>query len=102
MTTLALIGELVGLSLTLGGIILTCYKFLKRLDKFDERFTNLDDGQHELHKSTKRLELLNLLNHDRDNIDTILQVYDEYVAMGGNSYMKALVNKWKREKGLND
>lgn len=53
----------------------------------------------ELRRSTLRLEIGRLLDHEPKNSDTIHKLYDEYLRMGGNSYMVSRIEKWKKEIG---
>jgi hypothetical protein len=41
----------------------------------------------------KRLELLNLIQHDQKNRMAIQKSYDEYKGLGGNSYMDDIYKK---------
>jgi len=49
-----------------------------------------------------RLELLAMLHHDPDNASSILSQYDKYCKLGGNGYIKHLINVWKKEKGIEE
>jgi len=46
---------------------------------------------------TKRLELLNYLQHTPTNKALIHQLYDAYKAAGGNSYMDEVYQQWVKE-----
>ena len=45
----------------------------------------------------KRLELLNMTQHDPTEVKTIMTLFDEYRKMGGNSYAVLVYNKWKKK-----
>ena len=45
----------------------------------------------------KRLELLNMTQHDPTEVKTIMNLFDEYRKMGGNSYAVLVYNKWKKK-----
>ena len=45
----------------------------------------------------KRLELLNMTQHDPTEVKTIMTLFDEYRKMGGNSYAMLIYNKWKKK-----
>ena len=44
-----------------------------------------------------RLEIIAQIEHNPTDVKTILSLYDEYKKEGGNSYMDAYVNKWKKK-----
>lgn len=52
---------------------------------------------HEIRISNLRLEILNAIQHNPEDEITILALYDKYVSLGGNSYIKAYVARWKDE-----
>ena len=49
-------------------------------------------------KTVTRLELLNLLQHSPKKRDRILGKWDEYKAIGGNSYIDLMVEEWKESE----
>ena len=51
----------------------------------------------DLEASILRLELLNLIEHDPQNIDAIMYAYDDYVKYGKNTYIHSVFEKWKKE-----
>lgn len=52
----------------------------------------------EIRLDTTRLQLLILMEHQPDNIDTILSVAEYYfVKLKGDLYMTVLFNKWAKE-----
>lgn len=53
---------------------------------------------HDTKMSVLRLELLNAIQHNPDDEITILALYDKYTRLGGNSYMRAYVQRWKQER----
>lgn len=52
----------------------------------------------EIRISNLRLEILNAIQHNPEDEITILSLYDKYVSLGGNSYIKAYVTRWKDER----
>ncbi len=68
-------------------------------------FQSIKENRHGIKKdireiriSNLRLELLNAIQHNPDDEITILALYDKYVSLGGNSYIKAYVARWKEER----
>lgn len=53
---------------------------------------------HDTKISVLRLELLNAIQHNPDDEITILALYDKYTRLGGNSYIRAYVQRWKQER----
>jgi len=47
--------------------------------------------------ATKRNELLLLFNSNPDNVEVLERVYDEYIELGGNSYISNLHTEWQRK-----
>ena len=45
----------------------------------------------------KRLEFLNMVQHDPTEVKTIMTLFDEYRKMGGNSYAMLVYKKWKKK-----
>lgn len=42
----------------------------------------------------KRLELLNMMQHRPDQVNTIMNLYDEYSQLNGNSYIQSEYSQW--------
>lgn len=67
------------------------------IHKIDSLARENREQMNDIRMSTLRLELGRLIDHEPKNLDTIFRLYDEYVAMGGNSYMVERIEKWKEE-----
>lgn len=67
------------------------------IHKIDSLARDNQEYMKELRMSTLRLEIGRLIDHEPKNLDTIFRLYDEYIAMGGNSYMVERIDKWKEE-----
>lgn len=67
------------------------------IHKIDSLARENRQQMNDIRMSTLRLELGRLIDHEPKNLDTIFRLYDEYVAMGGNSYMVERIEKWKEE-----
>lgn len=65
-----------------------------------EKFKDIDDNQKDAQLRLLRLEILNLINNNPKNLDTILETFDEYKALGGNHYIDAIISKWKKSQGI--
>lgn len=46
-----------------------------------------------------RQEILLLLHTRPERVEAVEMAYDEYVKMGGNSYITRVVNEWRNGKG---
>ena len=51
-----------------------------------------------LEQKVARLEMLDMISHAPHKREKILALYDEYKAMGGNSYIDEVVSEWKSSK----
>ena len=61
----------------------------------------IKDGQTDTNIRVTRMELTNLLRHDPDNIDAVLQVAEHYfIELDGNAYAHAMFEKWAIEHGV--
>ena len=69
------------------------------LEKIDSLAKEQEKSLKDLKMSTLRLELGRLLDHEPKNVDTIYRLYDQYIEMGGNSYMVDRIEHWKEEYG---
>lgn len=45
-------------------------------------------------RATLRMQILQLIHHDKYNKDTILNLLDEYHSLGGNSYITEVAKRW--------
>ena len=48
-------------------------------------------------KKLLRLEIIMNLYHNPEDRETILNLYDEYKAKGGNSYIASRINEWSKK-----
>lgn len=46
-----------------------------------------------------RIELLHLIHNTPDKADIIEQVYESYVGLGGNSYVRQVMEEWRKIYG---
>lgn len=61
----------------------------------------IKDGQKNTDIRITRMELMNLIKEDPDNIDAILQVAEYYfIELDGNAYAHAIFEKWAIEHGV--
>lgn len=67
--------------------------------KIHEKVNGLSDDMKENRLAVLRVELNQLMYSDSDNIDTIVNLFEEYKGLGGNKYMDMKFNKWKKEHG---
>lgn len=61
-----------------------------------DRKKNLEKKINEILVRQLKIELLSLLYHQPMNTVAILITWDKYKNMGGNSYMKELIDAWKK------
>ena len=62
---------------------------LSRLDDLDK-----------IKVALKRLEYLNMRNHNEDDEVSINAIYDEYKRLGGNSYIDMDYERWSKRKTI--
>lgn len=61
----------------------------------------IKDGQKNTDIRITRMELMNLIKEDPDNVDAILQVAEYYfIELDGNAYAHAIFEKWAIEHGV--
>lgn len=67
-------------------------------------FNQYNNKRKGLWKTLKRLQLQQLrleiifnLKHKPDEESTIMSLYDQYTALGGNSYIHDLIDRWKSD-----
>jgi hypothetical protein len=77
---------------------------LDALEKSDNRIleglVDLKERMQENDQVTARLELLNLLQHFPENGVAINRAYDKYAGQGYNSYIRDMVEDWRKEQSL--
>ncbi len=83
----------------IGPVIL--FALNKMTGRRDNAINDLRNDLCECRKATLRLQILQLIHHDKHNVDTILNLLDEYHSLGGNSYITDVAKRWKKdlEKG---
>lgn len=75
--------------------------FNNRKGSYKESIAVIQTQLQEIRKDTLRLQLLNLMQHDPHNKDTILTVAEEYFSkMNGNWYMGSSFSKWAKENNV--
>lgn len=57
------------------------------------------DRPKDMNMRMRRLEILMNINHNPEDKETILNLYDEYRKEGGNSYIQDRVEQWHKEGG---
>ena len=61
----------------------------------------IKDGQKNTDIRITRMELMNLIKEDPDNIDAVLQVAEYYfIELDGNAYAHTIFEKWAIEHGV--
>lgn len=67
-------------------------------------FNQYNNKRKGLWKTLKRLQLQQLrleiifnLKHKPDEESTIMSLYDQYISLGGNSYIHDLIDRWKAD-----
>lgn len=78
---------------------------INRHDKKDEvvkEFKNeiklIKDTQHQTILRVTRMELLNIIEKEPDNLDAILQVAEYYfIELNGNAYVHSIFEKWAKQ-----
>lgn len=101
--------QILGLLIAGGGI----YKFIEflitRKDKKNDKFREIENAlariEGEIKESKQdrcRMQLLNLMQHNPENIDTILMVAKKYfVDLKGNWYMDSMFIEWAGKHNVN-
>ena len=60
------------------------------------------DRPKDMNMRMRRLEILMNINHNPEDKETILNLYDEYRKEGGNSYIQDRVESWHKGGDKND
>lgn len=69
----------------------------RRIQHFTDAVDTLINTTNETRKDTLRIQLLMILEHQPDNIDTILKLAESYfVELHGDWYMTSEFNKWAK------
>lgn len=62
---------------------------------------DIKDGQRNTDIRITRMELMNLIKEDPNNVDAVLQVAEYYfIELDGNAYAHAIFEKWAIEHGV--
>ena len=73
----------------------------ERINMFVESVNKLMKTTEETRKDTLRIQLLMIMSHQPDNIDTILKLAETYfVDLHGDWYMTSEFNKWAKEHNV--
>lgn len=59
--------------------------------------TAIEEHMKQVKRDTIRIQLLYLWAHDPKNKDAIMSLYDEYRALGGNSFIVEMFEEWKKK-----
>jgi hypothetical protein len=83
---------------TLPTLCVQIFTVLNRRRDEKQQLRRLEDDLQQLMAKITRVEIMALCDHDRGGAESrhLLELYDKYKAMGGNSYIDAIVAK-KRE-----
>jgi hypothetical protein len=90
------IGDILGLLAFVSGAIAAVKSVLNQTKKAREKL--LAPVMKELHQKDLhiwRLEILLLINTQPGKAENIEHAYDEYCALGGNSYVHQVVKEWR-------
>lgn len=87
-------------------IITTCGTILawfenKMTEAIDKRLSNVENVMNDVRQDTVRLQLLQLMESDPDNVESILTVAHQYfIEMKGDWYMTEKFKQWGREHNV--
>lgn len=71
------------------------------LDGIKKELKSIKAGQDAINTKVTRMELMNLIKEDSNNIDSILQVAEYYfIELDGNAYAHAMFEKWAKAHGV--
>lgn len=75
-------------------------------DEITKSLADIDSTMSEMQRSIDknrvgnlRIELLHLIHNTPDKADIIEQVYENYVSLGGNSYVRQVMVEWRKIYG---
>ncbi len=78
----------------IGPVIL--FALNKMTGRRDKSIEQLHEELLDCRRATIRLQILQLIHHDRKNRDSILHLLDEYHSLGGNSYITDVAERWRK------
>ena len=71
------------------------------LDSIKKELKSIKAGQDTINTKVTRMELMNLIKEDSNNIDSILQVAEYYfIELDGNAYAHSMFEKWAKAHGV--
>lgn len=71
------------------------------LDSIKKELKSIKAGQDTINTKVTRMELMNLIKEDSNNIDSILQVAEYYfIELDGNAYAHAMFEQWAKAHGV--
>lgn len=91
-TVITLKDIIVGLAGIVTVLGLVCGWFKKGLG-----ITSIESQISHIKRDTIRIQLLYLWQHDPKNVDAICSLYDDYIKLGGNSYIVEMYEQWKKK-----
>lgn len=71
----------------------------KSLSDIDATISEMQRSLDKNRVGNLRIELLQLIHNTPDKADIIEQVYDNYVSLGGNSYVHQVMTEWRKIYG---
>ena len=74
---------------------------LKINKQISDKLDKFVDSQAEINRTSKRLEIMRLIDHDPNQVLLVSSLYDEYKKGGGNSYIDNLYNNYITKYGKN-
>jgi hypothetical protein len=71
------------------------------LDSIKKELKSIKAGQDTINTKVTRMELMNLIKEDSNNIDSILQVAEYYfIELDGNAYAHSMFEQWAKAHGV--
>lgn len=71
----------------------------KSLSGIDATMTEMQRSIDKNRVGNLRIELLHLIHNTPDKADIIEQVYENYASLGGNSYVRQVMEEWRKIYG---
>jgi hypothetical protein len=87
---------------TLPTLCVQIFTVLNRRRDEKKQLRRMEDDLQQLLTKITRVEIMALCDHDRGGAETrnLLELYDKYKAMGGNSYIDSIVAKKRQDLGI--
>lgn len=90
------LGVIIGALASFGGYIESLI-----VGEVSDRLDGLESGLSAVHQDTVRLQLINMIQHDPNNTETILNIAREYfIELKGDWYATAMFKSWADERGI--